>query len=188
MKKIFSTTRNIAQSFVAVDVKSLAWTGSLLALSVIAPAVLAHTPQNQWITGTAVNLILFVAALKIAPVNGLLVAALPSSVALMRGLLPAPMAAIIPFIILSNFVLIAFFQAFIKFYSQRFITGVILASLAKFALLFSITLIFAEILNSKLIVMLQWPQLATALAGGLLFVGGLKIIDKRKNSSNNTTR
>lgn len=179
-QQITSATKTLTKTFIAIDSKSLFWTASLLVLSVISPAILAHTPQNQWITGTIVNLILFVAAFKIAPVNGLLVAALPSSIALTRGLLPAPMATIIPFIILSNFALIAVFQIFIKFQPKQLITGVILASMAKFALLLSITLLFAEILNSKLIVMLQWPQLATALAGGLLFVGGLKVVKKKK--------
>ncbi len=182
MKNIKTATKTLTQSFIAIDSKSLLWTGSLLILSVIAPALLAHTPQNQWITGTVVNIILFTAALKIAPVNALLVAALPSSVALMQGLLPAPMVALIPFIITANFLLIAVFQLFRKFQPNQLVAGIILASLVKFALLFTITLFFAEILNSKLIMMFQWPQLITALAGGLIFAGTINLISKKKEN------
>jgi hypothetical protein len=180
MKNIKTATKALAQSFIAIDSKSLFWTGSLLTLAVIAPALLAHTPQNQWITGTVINIILFTAALKIAPANALLVAALPSSIALTQGLLPAPMVALIPFIIIANFLLIAVFQAFRKLQPNQLVTGIVLASLVKFTLLFTVTLFFAEMLNSKLIIMLQWPQLITALAGGLIFAGTINLISKKK--------
>lgn len=177
-----ATTKTLMQSFVSIDSKSLLWTGTLLALSIIAPALLAHTPQNQWVTGTVVNLILFAAALKLSPANALLIAVLPSSVALMRGLLPAPMATIIPFIIAANFALIIVFQLFIKFQPKRLVLGVVISSLVKFGLIFAVTLFFANILNSKLIIMLQWPQLITALAGGLIFAGIVSFYSKKKSA------
>ncbi|MDA3814785.1 MAG: hypothetical protein PF549_00250 [Patescibacteria group bacterium] len=181
MKQLTTTVKTLSKSSIAIDSKSLIWTGSLLALSVIAPAVLAHTPQNQWITGTIVNLILFTAAFKIAPINALLVAVLPSSVALMQGLLPVPMAIILPFIIMSNLTLIAVFKLFRKIFPTQLLLGVISASFTKFALLFIVTLFFAEIINSKLIMMLQWPQFITALAGGLIFAGSLNLIPNKNN-------
>lgn len=180
MKKINqASVLNLTKSLVSIDSKSLLWTASLLTLAVIAPAILAHTPQNQWLTGTIVNLILFTAALKLSPANALLIAIVPSSIALMRGLLPAPMATVLPFIIASNFLLIVVFQIFRKFKENQLVLGVITASLAKFAFLFGTTLIFAKIINSNLIFMLQWSQLATALAGGFVFAGAVNFITKK---------
>jgi hypothetical protein len=154
----------------AYQTKNLLWTIGFIAAAVIVPALLAHTPQNQWITGTIVNAIIFLAVWRIGIVNAALVAILPSSVALIRGLLPAPMAVLIPYIILSNIVLIAIFYALKKYP----LAGIISASLAKFLFLFAISTYFIKIAGS-LLVMMQWPQLVTALAGGLIAVGIIKI-------------
>ncbi|MFA5871433.1 MAG: hypothetical protein WC858_01810 [Parcubacteria group bacterium] len=149
--------------------KDIAWTISLIIASVIFPALLAHSPQNQWITGTIVNAIIFIAVWRVGIVNAMLVAALPSSIALTRGLLPAPMAIMIPYIIASNIVLILAFYA-IKKYP---LMGIISASILKFLFLFAITSLLVK-LASPLLVMMQWPQLVTALAGGLIAVGIIK--------------
>jgi len=143
--------------------------------SVIAPAIFAHTHPNQWITGTLVNAVLFLAAYKLAPVNALLIAVLPSTIALTRGLLPLPMALLIPYIITSNILLILVFGAFKK----RLITGVIISSLAKFSFLYILTLIIAEKINLKLISMFQWPQLFTALAGGVVALTVINLFLKK---------
>jgi hypothetical protein len=146
------------------------WTLGFLVAAVIFPALLAHTPHNQWITGTIVNALLFLAVWRVGIVNAMLVAVLPSSIALVRGLLPAPMAALIPYIILSNIILIASFYALKKYP----LAGIISASLAKFIFLFVIASFFIEAVG-PLLVMMQWPQLFTALAGGLIAMGVMKI-------------
>jgi hypothetical protein len=157
-------------SFVGLKIADLIWTGALLVAAVLAPAFLAHTPGNQWITGTLVNLTLFVASYKTPLLNAFLVGALPSSIALMRGLLPAPMALLIPYIISSNLILIATFASFKK----APLLGIIIASLTKFLFLYGVVLFLAHSLNNNLIFMFSWPQLATALAGGFMFLGILK--------------
>jgi len=153
--------------------KDVLWTIGFLLAAVIFPAVLAHTPHNQWITGTIVNALLFLAVWRVGIVNAMLVAALPSSIALMRGLLPVPMAVLIPYIILSNIVLIAVFYA-IKKYP---LLGIISASLAKFLLLFVITSLLIKVAG-PLLIMMQWPQLFTALAGGLIAIGVTRLLPK----------
>ncbi|MCX6762412.1 MAG: ECF transporter S component [Candidatus Moranbacteria bacterium] len=154
----------------AYQAKDLAWTIGFIVAAVIFPALLAHTPQNQWITGTIVNALLFLAVWRIGIVNATLVAILPSSVALIRGLLPTPMAVLIPYIILSNIILIAIFYALKKYP----LAGIISASLAKFLFLLAISTYFIKI-ASPLLIMMHWPQLFTALAGGLIAVGIIKI-------------
>lgn len=149
----------------------LTWTAGLTTLAVIAPALLAHTPQNQWITGTIVNAILFVATWKLGLVNAALIAIVPSSIALSRGLLIPPQVLLLPYIIISNMLLIATFLNFKK----RLLSGVFIASLVKFTFLASATsLLFAGKLPATLIQMMQWPQLITALAGGFIAIMVIK--------------
>ncbi|MFO7807573.1 MAG: hypothetical protein R6V40_04110 [Candidatus Moraniibacteriota bacterium] len=162
-------------SFIGWQTRELIWTISLITASIIAPAMLAHTPANQWITGTIVNLILFSAAYRLPLANAFMVAIFPSSVALLRGLLPAPMAMMIPYIIFSNITLITTFY----FTKKNPLGGIIGASLVKFFILYASTLFLANALNSKLVFMFSWPQLATALAGGVIFAGILKIVNKK---------
>jgi hypothetical protein len=164
-EKTIATTFPVA----SYQTKDLAWTIGFLIAAVIFPALLAHTTQNQWITGTIVNALLFLAVWRLGIVNAMLIAALPSSVALMRGLLPAPMAILIPYIIISNLAMIFIFYA-IKKYP---LAGIISASLIKFTFLFAITSFFFK-LASPFVIMMQWPQLITALAGGLIAVGVIK--------------
>jgi hypothetical protein len=159
----------------AYQAKDLAWTIGFIVTAVIFPAMFAHTPQNQWITGTIVNALLFLAVWRIGIVNATLVAILPSSIALIRGLLPAPMAVLIPYIILSNIILIAIFYALKKYP----LAGIISASLAKFLFLFAISTYFIKI-ASPLLIMMHWPQLFTALAGGLIAVGIIKITKREE--------
>jgi len=163
-------TAALSTPFISYAAKDLVWTCSLLLASVITPGLLAHTPGNQWITGTLVNAIIFIAVWRVGIVNALLIAAIPSSVALMRGLLPAPMATLIPFIIFSNVILVIAF-AMLK---KNPLIGIVAASIAKFLFLFFVSTLFMPKLVANLVIMLQWPQLATALAGGLILLGFIK--------------
>lgn len=164
-EKIIATTFPVA----TYHVKDITWTIGFILAAVILPALLAHTPQNQWITGTIVNAILFLAVWRVGIVNAAFAAALPSSVALARGLLPAPMAVLIPYIIISNLILIAVFY----FLSRFPLLAIITSSFAKFLFLFTITSYFVKV-ASPLIQMMHWPQLFTALAGGLIAIGIIK--------------
>lgn len=171
--------QNFAKSgkieLVGLSASDLIWTGGLTMLAIIAPAILAHTAQNQIITGTIVNAVLFFASWKIGKVNAFAVASLPSTIALIRGLLPTPMALMIPYIILANFILIVAFS----FFKKRLLLGVTIASLLKFGFLFSVaTFVFSGI-NSQILAIFQLPQLLTALLGGFIAIGAIKIMQKK---------
>ena len=169
-------TKVISKSFplVGLEAKDLLWTATLAAAATITPALLAHTPHNQWVTGTIVNALLFVAAWRLGLANAILVAVLPSSVALMRGLLPAPMAMLIPYIIVSNVLLILTFS----FLKKNLTLGVPVAAFVKFCFLFGVSLYFAPKLLAPMMMMLQWSQLATALAGGFLAAMTISFLKK----------
>lgn len=173
MKNDEIITSEITFPLVSYQIRDITWTISFIIAAIIFPALLAHTPHNQWITGTIVNAILFLAVWRVGIANTLLVAVLPSSIALVRGLLPAPMAVLIPYIILSNIILISVFFAAKKYP----LTGIVSASLAKFLFLFAITPYFVKV-ASPLLVMMHWPQLFTALAGGLAALGFIKAFTK----------
>ena len=98
-----------------------------------------------------------------------LLALLPSIFAAISNLLPSAMIPMLPYIIVSNFILILIFQ---KIKDKNYWIGVFLASSAKFLFLFLISSFFAGLffkntLPLKVSQMMAWPQLATALGGGL---------------------
>ena len=161
-----------------LQLKALLETAFLTALALVLPALLAHTPHNQWLTGTVVNALLFLAAWRVGILNAFVIAFLPSSVALMRGLLPAPMAVMIPYIILGNILLVLIFSL-IK--TKMLTLRVVLAAILKTAILWgaAVYLINAP---KAILVMMQWPQFFTALAGGLLAVGIIKASSKKSDA------
>lgn len=162
-------------SIVQTDVRSIFWSIGLIIASVVAPALLAHTPQNQWITGTLINAFLFLAVWKVGLINAFFVGVFPSSIALLRGLLPAPMALLVPYIILSNILMLS-----VAYAMKKNTLSVTLSALIKFIWLFAISSIFAAKLSSPLLSMMQLPQLITALAGGFLAMGIVKVSTKTK--------
>lgn len=174
MNKIKTITKK--SNWIGYEIADLSWTIGLTTAIIIAPAILAHTPANQIVTGTIVNALLFLAAYRLPLGNAIMIAILPSSVALLRGLLPAPMVTLIPYIIFSNIILISVFSFLKKFP----IMGILSASLTKFILLYSVVFILAQKISNPLIVMFQWPQLITALMGGFTFLFLLKVFKIKK--------
>lgn len=148
----------------------------LLGIASLLPAVV----HNQMITGPIINATLFLAVLLLDIRSAILIGLIPSIVALSVGLLPAPLAPIIPFIMLSNTILVMVFN-WLK--DKNYWLGVVTSSLVKFLFLFGassivINLLLKQELASKVSIMMSWPQLATAIAGGIIAFGIYKIIKK----------
>ena len=98
----------------------------LLALIIILPGFI----HNQWITGPVINAALILAAVCIGPMEAVILGLMPSTVALSSGLLPLPLAPMVPFIMVGNAVLILSFQYFaFKNYPLR----LLVAAFLKFA-------------------------------------------------------
>lgn len=153
-----------------------------LAIAVITPALLAYAPQNQFVVGTIVNAVLFWVALRVGVVNALFIAVIPSLIALFRGLLPPVAVAVVPFIIFGNCALILAFS-FIK---ANLWVRIAASSLIKSIVIFLPTFLFLE--SSPLVTfMMSWPQLITALAGGIIVVG-LNSYLVKKNSASGITQ
>ena len=138
----------------------------LLAISIGLPAFV----HMQWVTGPIINASLLLAVVLIGPMEAVVLGLMPSAVALSAGLLPLPLAPMIPFIMIGNAIFIAVFY-YLR--NQNYALRLGLAALLKFAFLhFAVVLIMngflADPLVSKLMIMMSWPQFFTAVIGGII--------------------
>ena len=143
----------------------------LLGIASAAPLI-----RNQFITGPIVNATLLIAVALLGMRDGLLIGLIPSSIALAVGLLPPVLAPMIPFIIVGNAILVVTF-GYLR--SKNYWLGLVSGSVLKFAFLFGtssivINLLLNQKVATSVAVMMSWPQLVTALAGGLLAYGFLQ--------------
>lgn len=153
---------------------SIYWFISLVALVGIVP----HYVHNQFITGPLVNAALLIAVVTIGSGPAILIGLVPSVLALASGLLPLPLAPMIPFIMISNAILVLTFAGLRK---VNFWTGIGSAALIKYLFLYiASTWVVSLIAQDKIAakssaIMMSWPQLATALIGGAIAYGVLRI-------------
>lgn len=148
----------------------------LLGIAIAAPMIF----NQQLITGTIVNATIIVGVCLLGPTNALLIGLLPSSVALATGVLSPALAPMIPFIIVGNTILALTFHYLRKF---NYWLGIIAGAVLKFAFLYGISsvvigLITNQQIAAKVAVQMSWPQLVTALCGGILAYGVVKLLRK----------
>jgi hypothetical protein len=164
-----------------VRARDIAWFVGLLAVVVVVP----HYVHNQFITGPIVNAVLFTAAITVGVGNAILIGLFPSVVALVSGLLPAPLAPMIPFIMISNAIMVLTFS-YIK--RVNYWGGIMSATLFKYAFLyFTSTIVVGLISNHNIAVkaaatMMAWPQIVTAIVGGIIAFGVLKLYENYSRS------
>ncbi len=162
-----------------------------LSVITLAPLTLVH---SQFITGPLVNAMLILTCALVGPVEALVLSLFPSPVALMSGLLPLPLAPMIPFIMIGNALyVLAFYyicgsnpSTLLKFGNRSVmdIVGVLAGSVLKFAFLtltvqFVMGRMLAAPLVANLAVMMSWPQLITAVLGGFVAIGLLSYQPQR---------
>lgn len=163
------------ENILTIDIKSLIT--KVFQFSIfVAIAVTAPYFLNQLVTGSIVNALLFIAVFVLGIESALLLCFIPSIISIYTGLLPTVLIPMIPFIIIGNVLLVLTFYFLRK---KEFLIGVIPAILIKFLFIFVVGNILAStILNgiaSKVILMVSWPQLATATAGACIAFLFLKI-------------
>jgi len=160
----------------ALDREKMLYLTKLMAL--LAVATIVPLFHQQMITGPIVNATLFASVILLGTQAGIMVGLIPSIIALSVGTLPTPLAPMVPYIMLSNVILVLTF-GFLK--EKNYWMAVGISSVAKFAWLFVTSTIVIDLLLKKdlaqsVALMMSWPQLLTALSGGLI-VG---ILFKRK--------
>lgn len=118
----------------------------------------------QFITGPAVNAILYLSAMTIGWSGGVLIGICTPVIAALRGILPPPLTPLIPFIALGNGILVILF-----FYLQKKsrILAIAVASTVKFLILAAAVNFLVQV-PSKIAQMMSFPQLLTAIFGGLI--------------------
>jgi len=153
--------KTIALTKIKVEVK-LAVFALFLAISIVAPFI-----RQQFITGPIVNAVLFISTAVLGIGAGILLSFLPSMISAFAGLLPLPLLPMIPYIIMGNAILVLTFGVLRK---KNFWVGAISAAFLKFVFLFLsssfvISWFIKNPLPQKIIAMMTWPQLITALLG-----------------------
>ena len=149
----------------------------------IGVATVAPLFHYQAITGPIVNAALFISTILLGLQGAVLVALIPSLIALSVGLLPPVLVPMIPFIMVGNIILIIVFD---QLKNKNYWLGMILASIFKFLFLFStssivVNLLLKKEIASKIAMMMGWSQLLTALSGGIiayLFLKNIRKLDK----------
>ncbi len=148
-----------------------------LVLLIAITLIIEMVALPQLLTGPLVNFMLVLTALITGMTGGIALGCITPLIALMRGQLPAVLAPFVPFILVGNGLYILLFTAFcnrrcgLPLRSWRAWLGLLLGSAAKFAWLFSaarllMPLLLAKSLPEKVIAVMTFPQLVTALTGG----------------------
>ena len=167
------TTKTLA--FKKEGILTLVQFTSLLTVATLAPFLL-----SQAIVGPIVNAALFISVVLLGARNAVLIGILPSLVALSTGLLPSVLAPMIPFIMTGNILLIMIFSSLRK---KNYWLGMVTASILKFVFLFGASSIVIDLLLNKSVapkvaMIMSYPQLFTALSGGLIAFLFLRSIKK----------
>ncbi len=163
------------KTFERINTNSIAQFAGLASIAMFLPFIL----HIQWITGPIVNAVLILTLLKFGLRNAVAIAMVPSLMALSGGLLPIVLAPVVPFIMIGNMILILCVDwAYNNFKdkSKGYWFGVLLGAGLKFLFLFfSVNIIsgllIQQELSLKIAQMMSWPQLYTALLGGIIAWG-----------------
>jgi hypothetical protein len=139
--------------------------GALLGIAFLAPLA-----GQQAITGSVINAVLFVSTALLGIQAGILIGLIPGAVSVMTGLLPLALAPMVPFIVISNAILVVIFS---QFRNKNYWLGIASASILKYLFLFTVSSTVIDIFLKKetaykAALMMSWPQLATALTGGII--------------------
>jgi len=127
----------------------------------------------QPFTGPAVNTMLFLSSAIVGIIGGVLIGALTPWIAFLNGILPPVLAPAIPFIMLGNAVLVIFFGTLRKI---NIYLATVTAAVVKFLVLTTAVRFLINV-PPKVSVMLQLPQLYTAITGGIIALLILKLLE-----------
>ncbi|MFC1569311.1 ECF transporter S component [bacterium] len=160
-----------------------------MALLIALTFVIQMLGLPQPITGPFINTLLFLTCAILGPLAGVTLGIITPIVALIRGQLPPVLMPMLPFIALSNATLVLIYSIIYKNLFLRterkwiILIPIFFASLGKFTLLLlSVRFIIPLVIGHRFPPQIEWimafPQLLTALGGGIIFVLLLRIFKK----------
>lgn len=154
-----------------IEVKVLVQFLVLSAIAIFLPFFIHLQP----LTGPIINAIFILALFLVGIRAALVLALIPSLMALSGGLLPPVLAPAVPFIMISNVIFILAIDRFCNYKGNQigYLLGVVVGGLFKFLFLYaSINIISQLLIKKELAVkvaqMMSWPQFATAVIGGMI--------------------
>jgi hypothetical protein len=160
------------QAAVKVDAAAIANFLGLAAVVTFLPFII----HIQWLTGPIINAVLILILFIVGIRSALLMCLVPSIMALAGGLLPIPLAPVVPFIMIGNVIFILsvdYFYRAAKSQLNGFWIGVVVGGALKYLFIwfdanFMVSLILKNDLAPVVAKIVSWPQFATALAGGVI--------------------
>lgn len=157
-------------------------TAVLLAVVVVVQFVGRSIPNNNFIVGPLVNMCLLVAIITTGITGGLTIAILSPLTSLINNNSPIA-AALLPFAPVIALANIAFILTFYFLYNKNKYAGLVAAAVLKFGLLFLGIRLFLNLFDfpkftEKLFSLFSWPQLVTAIIGGLIAIPILYTLKK----------
>ena len=171
---LYTKERVVAQ----VNARSMAQFLGLASVATLLPFFI----HLQWVTGPIINAILIFTLFLVGVRSALVLCLIPSLMALSGGLLPAILAPVVPFIMISNVILVlsidwVYNRA--KDPAKGYSLGVLIGAGLKFLfLLASVNFIGRLLIKQELVIkvaqMMSWPQFATAVTGGMIAWVALK--------------
>jgi len=157
-------------------------TAVLLAVVVVVQMVGRSLPNSNFIVGPLVNMCLLIATMTAGVGGGIAIAILSPFTSLLNNNAPIA-AALLPFAPVIAAANVIFILTFYFLYNKNKYVGVICASLLKFGFLYLLIRVFLNMFDfpkftEKLIALFSWPQLLTALIGGLVALPIIKAVVK----------
>ncbi len=143
----------------------------LLAIAV----VFQLTKMGQYVTGTGINAVLITAVGTCGLPWAAAIGFTTPVLAVLLGVQPPATVVLVPFIIAGNILYASLFRLLRK-YNE--LLGVAAAALAKFMLLYASANIIVSGLPAPIKLAFSFPQLVTALAGGVLAITIMKALKK----------
>jgi len=170
-----------AKTLARVDVKTLLKFLTLASVLLVVPFFF----HGQWIVGPLVNAILIIALFLVGLRLALFLSCLPSLMALSGGLLPAILTPAVPFIIMSNMVLVLIIYWIYNASGKNMFSywfSLFLAATLKFLFLFlslkAIIVLFNLRIPGAAVKLLSYPQFYTALIGGVFAFIVIKSVNR----------
>jgi hypothetical protein len=155
-------------------------TALLLALVIVVQMTGRLIPNNNFIVGPLVNACLLVSTVLAGVWSGIIIAVVSPFASLINNHSPVAAALLpfAPFVAVGNSVYIMSYYLYKK---KSPLAGISIGSALKFAFLYSAIRLFLRIFNfSKfakiLLLLFGWPQLVTALLGGILALAVIKAL------------
>jgi hypothetical protein len=139
----------------------------------------------QPITGPVVNAMLILSAAFAGPISGIIIGLLTPLIAFMRGILAAPLAPMIPFIVIGNGTLVLLFWLGRRFIKNLIgsVAGIVTGSVIKFLILSAAVNLIVSV-PEPVAQAMQLPQLLNALIGGVIALIVERAIKAALNSRN----